>query len=113
MAGLTLESFEHQVSTACAASSIVTGVSTIASGITWLQLRAYLGDGSFIDTFFNEATGRTSFAWIKDNHRVFGADNTGDWHWHPLESPDDHIPVDAAVAFDEFIGQIEIQFDKK
>jgi hypothetical protein len=110
MAGLTLESFQNQVSAACVASSIVTGVSTIASGVTWLQLRAYLLDGSFIDTFFNEATGRISFALIKDNRRIFGADNTGDWHWHPFESPDDHISSNEAISFDDFMRQIEVQF---
>jgi hypothetical protein len=113
MAGLTLEFFENQVSAACAASPIVTSVSMTDSGVTWLRLRAYLNDGSFVETFFNEATGRTSFALIKDNRRIFGADNTGQWHWHLFESPDEHTPTNEVISFDEFIQRIEIRFSQK
>jgi len=107
MAGMTLEAFETQVTSACAASPIVVGVSTVASGITWLCLRAHLADGSFVDAFYNEATGRASFALIKDARRIFGADNAGGWHWHPFEAPDTHTPSSETVTLDEFLSRIE------
>ncbi len=91
MVDLTLETFEARVTSACAASPIVTGVSLVESGVTWLHLRAHLIDGSFVDAFYafyNEATGKTAFALIKDARRVFGADNRGGWHWHPFETPE-------------------------
>ncbi len=62
MADMTLEAFEAQVTLACAASPVVAGVSTAASGVTWIRLRAHLADGSFADAFYNEATGKTAFA---------------------------------------------------
>jgi hypothetical protein len=107
MAGMTLETFETQVTSACAASLIVVGVSAVASGVTWLCLRAHFADGSFADAFFNEATGRTSFALIKAARRIFGADNTGGWHWHPFDAPETHIPTTEAVAFEDFLTRIE------
>ena len=107
MAGMTLEEFETQVTSACGASPVVVGVSTGAIGVTWLRLRAHLEDGTFVDAFYNEATGRTSFALIEETYRVLGADNTGGWHWHPFESPDSHVPVTEPVTFNDFLNRIE------
>ena len=107
MAGMTLEAFESQVTSACAVSPIVGGVSTVASGVTLICLRAHLVDGSFVDAFYNEATGRTSFALIKGTDRIFGADNTSRWHWHPFDAPDTHIPTPDPVTFEVFLMQIE------
>ena len=104
---MTLEAFEAQVTSACAASKIVAGISTVASGITWIHLRAHLSDGSFADAFYNEATEKTAFALIKNERRIFGADNTGGWHWHPFDAPDSHEPSSDAIAFDQFLARIE------
>ena len=104
---MTLEEFETRVTSACGASPVVVGVSTVATGVTWLRFRAHLEDGTFVDAFYNEATGRTSFALIKETRRIFGADNTGGWHWHPFQSPDSHVPVTEAVTFDDFLNRIE------
>lgn len=107
MAGLTLEAFEDQVSSVCAASLSVTSISIVASGVTWVHIRAYLQDGSFVDAFFNEATGKTAFALIKDENRIFGADNTGGWHWHLFESPESHTVAPDEIRFEEFLARIE------
>jgi len=104
---MTLEAFEAQVTSACAAASIVIGVSIVASGVTWIRLRAHLADGTFADAFYNEATGKTAFALIKNERRIFGADNTGGWHWHPFDAPDSHQPTDNAVTFEVFLSQVE------
>jgi hypothetical protein len=79
----------------------------IGSGITWLRLRAYLTDESFIEAFFNTATQKVAFARIRDGERIFGADNTGGWHWHPLDAPDEHIRTDQSISFDEFLQRVE------
>lgn len=39
---MTLDEFENQVISSCAASPIVVSVAVIGSGITWLRLRAFL-----------------------------------------------------------------------
>jgi len=93
MADLTLEEFERQVTSACATSAIVASISTVKSGVTWVNLRAHLTDGSFADAFYNEATGKTAFSLIQGESRIFGADNTGSWHWHPFDAPESHVPA--------------------
>jgi hypothetical protein len=104
---MTLDEFESQVISACTASPIVVSVAMIGSGITWLRLRAYLTDESFIEAFFNTATQKVAFARIRDGERIFGADNTGGWHWHPLDAPDEHIRTDQSISFDEFLQRVE------
>lgn len=104
---MTLDEFEIQVISACAASPIAVSVAVVGSGITWLRLRAYLVDGSFIDSFFNEATQKVAFARIKDGKRIFGADNTGGWHWHPFGAPEEHIRTGEAVSFPAFLQRGE------
>jgi hypothetical protein len=104
---MTLEAFELQVTSACAESPIVVGVSVVASGVTWLNLRAHLTDGTFADAFYNESTGKTSFALIKEGRRIFGADNRGGWHWHPFGAPETHVSGSTTVTFKEFLSRIE------
>jgi hypothetical protein len=104
---MTLDEFEIQVISACAASPIVVSVAVIGSGITWVRLRAYLKDETFIEAFFNEATQKVAFARIQDGMRIFGADNTGGWHWHPIGAPDEHIQTGEAVSFSIFLQRVE------
>lgn len=104
---MTLDEFEIQVISACAASPVVISVANAGSGITWSRLRAYLVDESFIEAFYNETTQRTAFARIKEEKRIFGADNTGGWHWHTLDAPEEHVPTKGNVSFVEFLHRVE------
>lgn len=54
-----------------------------------VRARLTLADG-FIDVYRNFETGKVAFAWIVDEERVFGADNTGGWHVHPYDNPERH-----------------------
>ncbi len=49
-----------------------------------------LDEDRFIDVFFNERNQRTDLSVIEAGRRVFGYDNLGDWHCHPLGAPDQH-----------------------
>lgn len=104
---MTLDEFEKQVTQASLKSSIVVSIAVNGVGVTWLRLRVHLTDGSFIEAYHNEATGRTAYALINEQRRIFGVDNTGGWHWHPFEAPESHVSSTAAVSFDEFLDQIE------
>jgi hypothetical protein len=57
--------------------------------------------------FHNQETGTTAFALIKDEKRIFGADNTGTWHLHPFEKPEPHEPSEpiGAGTFVRFVEQ--------
>ena len=109
---MTLDEFENQVISACTASPVVASVSISGIGITWVRIRAYLIDGSFLEAFHNEATGKTSFALVLDGRRIFGADNAGGWHWHPFNTPDEHQPTEKQVDFQSFFRRVEEQLKK-
>jgi hypothetical protein len=105
---MTLDEFENKLTSACVLSPAVASVSIIGTGLTWIRLRAYLVDESFLDAFFNEVTGKTAFALIKGEKRIFGADNTGgNWHWHPFDDPDRHISSGNVIDFRTFLAEVE------
>lgn len=70
-----------------------------------LRARMELTRG-FIDVYRNFETGTTAYAWVVDEERVYGADNTGGWHRHPIETPDDHVDCDP-VDLPSFVRQVE------
>ncbi|MBS1249508.1 MAG: hypothetical protein MAG431_01088 [Chloroflexi bacterium] len=76
-------------------------------GATWIKIRAFLADASYIDVFFNEVTRKTAYSWIKDDSRILGADNTQGWHWHPFEAPETHAPVEETVSLLNFLHEVE------
>lgn len=57
-----------------------------------LKCNVYLQENLFIAIRFNARNERTDFALISNNQRVFGFDNLKQWHYHPYENPDEHIP---------------------
>jgi len=71
-----------------------------------------LQGNAYIEAFFNEKTGKTSYAMIRDDQRIFGADNTNKWHWHPFDSPIIHESTTGEISFEEFLAQIEFWFDR-
>ncbi|NUM73784.1 hypothetical protein HUU40_05430 [candidate division KSB1 bacterium] len=110
---MTVRDFLHDIYTV-ADSSPICGIPAIrrltASAI---NLRIPVSSGQFIDAFFNEQTGRTAFAFIENEKRLFGADNTGGWHVHPFDNPDLHETRDEAMVFSDFIKLIEARLQNK
>lgn len=56
-----------------------------------VSLRILINKALFIDVYSNTDTERYDFSLIKDRKRIFGYDNLGGWHYHPLGKPDEHI----------------------
>ncbi|MBU2611387.1 MAG: hypothetical protein KJ606_10660 [Chloroflexi bacterium] len=108
MVGMSLEEFEQYVIAVCSNSSVVQSVVLFDSTPTSVRLRVFLINQSFLDVFYNQKTGKFSFALIEKYQRVFGADNAGDkWHWHPVENPEIHVPAAEEVTFREFLKRLE------
>jgi hypothetical protein len=110
MVGMNVEEFEQYVIAVCSDSTIVQSVILFGSTPTptSIRLRVFLIDQSFLDVFYNQMTGKFSFALIEDNHRTFGADNAGDeWHWHPFENPASHVRSETEITFEEFLARVE------
>lgn len=107
MAGMSVEEFEENVSMVCSDSPAVLSFARHGTGANWVSMRAYLMDESVVDVFYNQKTGKTSFAQIRDDRRIFGADNRKGWHWHPREDPSQHIEAEREITFEEFLAEIE------
>ena len=110
MADLNLEEFERQIRKICASSSIVENIILFAPTETSNLWRVTLIDNSFVDVYYSETKSKTSFAHIRNEKRIFGADNAGGWHWHPVESPDSHVVSEAEITFGEFLKKLEESF---
>ena len=87
-----LDRFEIRVRRDVAALFLEAVVSVTARGRYRLKIRIEIGQDVFIDIFYNPRNDRTDFSLIHKSRRVFGYDNLGGWHRHPVEEPDRHTP---------------------
>lgn len=106
MGRLIPHEFIKQVIEICAKSKTVENLNTEIYEDVIVGCRVFLIDKSFGDIYYNFETGKTAFALIKGNKRIFGADNTGRWHIHPFENPKEHLTSEE-VDFGWFLKQIE------
>ena len=67
---------------------------------TRVTVRVEIGRERFADLFFREETERTDYALIVDGKRVFGIDNLGGWHEHPLSDAGIHRPCPAPTPME-------------
>lgn len=104
---MTIHEFTHQIFAIANASSLCGAPVIRRITSTTVNLRIPAASKQFIDVFYNELSGRTAFALIEGEQRIFGADNTGYWHIHPFDDPDRHEPVNSPVLFSDFIRMIE------
>ena len=110
MAGVSLEEFEQMIISSCSNLVFVESINILASTETSHLWRITLIDKSIVDVYYSESTGKTSFAQIKLEQRIFGADNAGDWHWHPRENPSLHVRTHEEITFEEFMKKLETSF---
>ena len=112
MARINAREFERQVRELCASSSIVMRVIVLTESIDHTQLRIFLTDLSFVDVYYHHISGKTAYTQIRDDRRVFGADNKKGWHWHPREDPQRHGFTNTEITFDEFLKLAEENLSK-
>lgn len=98
--------FSKDVIRICYASKIVKNWDVKLHEDVVARIRISLVDGSFIDIYHNVETEKISFAWIKDNKRVYGADNLDYWHTHPINDPRKHVKSEE-IDFKEFLLYVE------
>lgn len=65
----------------------------------------------FINIFFNSETLKYSFALVKYNHRIYGADNTRNWHIHPFDNPESHEDS-SEISLKDFLNTLSLNKDK-
>jgi len=104
---VTLAEFEQQVFSVAIASPICGVPAVRRMTATSISLRIEISSGGFVDALYNEQTGTTAFALIREGRRAFGADNTGGWHVHPFADPESHASLPAELSFARLVDQLE------
>lgn len=79
--------------------------SEIQDGIIF-RCRMYIEQDLFIDVFYNSITSKTAYTLVHKDRRIFGADNTGKWHYHPFDNPSQHIPC-KEFKINDFLVEVE------
>ncbi len=110
---MTLNEFEQSVFAVANGSAICETPTIRRFTPATIGIRVPLIIGGFVDAFFNEQTGTTAFALIQNDARIFGADNTGGWHSHPLADPATHQTLSSEMSFADFIAAIEKHNDER
>jgi len=104
---MTLAEFQRNVFDVAMASPIC-GIPIVRRlTATSMNLRVEVTTGGFMDVFYNEETHTMAFALIVSDRRVFGADNTGGWHIHSFDDPEQHDLLPGEMSFAEFVTLIE------
>jgi hypothetical protein len=106
---MTLTEFEKQVYSVAIASPFCHVPVVVRLTPAAIKLRIEVVTGGFIDAFYNEQTGTTAYAFIRQERRIFGADNTGGWHVHPFMDPLRHDPLARSMSFEEFVKAVELE----
>jgi hypothetical protein len=58
------------------------------------SIRMLIDANFLVDMYFNAENGRCDFSLIRSGRRVFGYDNLGKWHYHPVDNPAHHVHCD-------------------
>ncbi|MEK6888035.1 MAG: hypothetical protein AABX14_03765 [Candidatus Aenigmatarchaeota archaeon] len=106
MARVAASEFSKEIIRICSESKIVSIWDVKIHEDVVTKIRIFLVDKSFIEVYYNFETGKTSFAWIRNNKRVYGADNLEYWHFHPIEKPEEHIKSNE-ISFTQFLLNVE------
>lgn len=104
---MKLADFENQVYAVALDSFMCSVPSVRRLTSTAINLRVEINTGDLVDAFYNEATGSTAYALIREGRRILGVDNTGGWHLHPFDNPSAHVPISRPMTFAEFIALAE------
>ncbi|MBU1486781.1 hypothetical protein KKH56_01855 [bacterium] len=106
MANLSIVDVAKEIIDVCSKSKIVQNFAVDILDDVVLKIRVYLVNDMFIDTFYNADTLKVAYALIKKGERIFGTDNTGGWHIHPLDAPWEH-QFCHPITFQEFLTIVE------
>ncbi len=98
--------FTKNVISICSNHALINGVDIILLDEPVSKIKAVINKDTYIAIFYNADTVKYSFALIKNNKRIFGADNTRGWHIHPFEDPGIHQDS-GELTFADFLDIVE------
>ena len=111
MAAVTTRQLLYELQRACNRSPVVSHIEERVVDADILSVRVHLTFAhTFINVFYNVTTGKTAFALVEGDRRLYGVDNAKmGWHRHPFDDPDQHVPC-APIRFEEFLADVGAHF---
>lgn len=103
--------FSRQTIEACAKYDFIHEIEIQLLDEPVAKIKAIIDSDTFISIFYNAETYKYSFALIKENKRILGANNARNWHIHPFESPDSHIES-SEMSLSDFLNVLASNRDK-
>lgn len=103
--------FSKEVVNICSKYVFVQGIEIQLLDEPVVKFKAVLGKDTFFNIFYNSETSKYSFALIKNGKRIYGVDNTKNWHIHPFNNPDTHIET-TEISLVEFLETLASNSDK-
>ncbi len=88
---MTAFEYAKYVINLCSQYDFITSIEILLLDEPVVKIKAIVDNITFIHIFYNAETQKYSFVLIRENKRIFGADNTKEWHIHPFEDPASHI----------------------
>lgn len=72
-----------------------------------VRLKLFLNNESFVSVYYNANTGSTSYAYVENNERLFGANNMRiGWHIHPWGQEERHIASEV-ITIEQFLKRLQ------
>ncbi len=76
-----------------------------------LKGRIKLASGRNVDVFYGSKKGRIDFALIDGNQRIWGVDNLGGWHFHPIGNEKEHIKAKYTTVY-QIVRELKVIIEK-
>lgn len=108
---MTAFDFSKEVVNVCSRHAFIQGIEIQLLDEPVVKIKAVLENDTFVNIFYNAETSKYSFALIKNGQRIYGADNTKNWHIHPFDSPDTHMET-IEISLGEFLETLALNRDK-
>lgn len=99
---MTAFDFSKEAVTVCSEYNFIQGIEIQLLDEPVVKIKAVINDDAFINIFYNAKTSKYSFTLIKNNNRIYGADNAKKWHIHPFDDPDSHVASNN-ISLGEFL----------
>lgn len=105
--------FKKEADAACKKFSYIKGFKILRDIPPFLKIRLEITLKDYVDVVYNADTGSTSYAYISNEKRLFGANTARiGWHIHPFENEMLH-KLTKSVSLEKFLRDLEIELKKR
>ena len=93
----SVEAFLHELEELKQELFPIARLEIVYSRFNKASIRMLIDANFLVNMYFYAENGRCDLPLIKAGRRIFGYDNLGKWHYHPVDNPADHVNCDASA----------------